>query len=353
MERVRPSLRNRSRNGRPLAHSFPVVLGLVALSGAGWCFEACTSSGTTTLAPDSGGSSEDSGAPDTGSGIDSSATDAGPDAGPSVTGMTITTSNGVPLAAVPGTALPLEVVFTMSDGTTQPLPAGSTVRWIAPGTITTQNPDDAGLDDAGNAISVLPDGGAQPTAFYVNNPYRPDRTDYSGLLFVIAQGTVVDAGVTVTAALPDGGTISVVVPVGSAAVGDSDAGQNLFENVLSCHKCHGNTGDGSQPVLLTDGGLYLDDAGDPVFNIQGTQYPYPAPPLNNTYLPDDAGPNLGADPAWSAPLLGMAAQGDLDNFGVALRVPMPDWSKGTPNSGKPLTATDFADIYAWLRTQTQ
>ena len=145
-----------------------------------------------------------------------------------------------------------------------------------------------------------------------------------------------------------------MVPIGPApGPGDPDAGMNLFQEVLICSGCHGTNADGTQPMLLEDGGVYLDDAGSPVYSLQGGQYPYPAPPLSNTYQPDDAGPNLAADPAWSATLLGMAAQGDFDNFGVALRFPMPDWSKGTGPTGKPLTAQDFANIYAWLKTQTQ
>ena len=117
------------------------------------------------------------------------AADAGDAASAVVTGMAIVTSNGVKLAAAPGSALPLEVVFTMSDGTTQPLPAGTQVTWTSPVTITAQDPNDAGPN------SVLPDAGAQPTAFYVANPYRPDRTNYPGLLFVISEGSAADAGV--------------------------------------------------------------------------------------------------------------------------------------------------------------
>jgi hypothetical protein len=82
-------------------------------------------------------------------------------------------------------------------------------------------------------------------------------------------------------------------------------------------------------------------------------FTYPAPGLNNSVT--DAGtPNVAADPTWNAALLGMASQGDIDNNGVALRVPMSDYL-GAPNGidGGSLTSQDFADIYAFLVTQTQ
>jgi hypothetical protein len=43
----------------------------------------------------------------------------------------------------------------------------------------------------------------------------------------------------------------------------------------------------------------------------------------------------------------------MDNGGVALRLPMPDWlSTPNPATGAPLATQDFADIYAFLKTQT-
>jgi hypothetical protein len=335
------------------------VLAVVTVGGAvAWSFEGCSSSGSTPPAVDSG-ASDDSGAPDattpdSGEGIDSGATDsAAPAVDASdasadaavVTGMAIVTSNGVPLAAAPGSALPLEVVFTLSDGTTAPLPSSVAISWVSPATITAQDPLNPGPN------SVLPDAGAQPTAFYIANPYRTDRTNYPGLLFVIGEGSVADAGVTVTAQFADGGAISAVVPVGPAPVGVASAGAALYSNTLYCYSCHGLTGGGSPSVLLPDGGQAYDDAGDPLYILSGGDNPFPAPGLNNT-SPGGA-PNLAADPAWNAALLGMSAAGDIDNFGVALRYPMPDWSTGIDTAGHPVTAQDWADMYAWLVTQTQ
>jgi hypothetical protein len=48
----------------------------------------------------------------------------------------------------------------------------------------------------------------------------------------------------------------------------------------------------------------------------------------------------------------MSAQGDIDNMGVALRQPMPDWLGRLNNvDGGTLNARDFANIYAYLSTQ--
>jgi hypothetical protein len=108
---------------------------------------------------------------------------------------------------------------------------------------------------------------------------------------------------------------------------------------------------------MTAGGSPPVDAGEAGVEYQlpigpgGELFPYPAPPLSNTTT--DAGPNLAADPTWSAGLLGMAAQADIDNDGVALRPPMPTFFDTSDGTGKNLGAQDFADIYAWLKTQTQ
>jgi len=324
---------------------FPLVMCEGLARGLGGCSNG--SNGTTT---DDGGatdafsdvfSAEDS-APSVDSSMsdasdDAAITDAGIDA--AVTGMTIVNTNGGPLQGAPGDAVPLAVVFTLSDGTTRALPAGTTVSWIAPQTVIPQNPDDAGPN------SVIPDAGNQPLAFYVLNPYRTPLQP--GVLFVVAQGTEADASVTVVASLADAGTLSAVVSILPAPVGDPDSGANLYLQWFNCVDCHGFSAAGTPPMLLTDGGLYLVD-GAPIYSIDGTDYPYPAPGLNDVA---DSG-NLASDPAWSAPLLGMAAQADMDNRGVALRAPMAQWTGKLDPSKTPINAQDFANIYAWLKTQT-
>ena len=321
-----------------LAGSAAAVAGVAALSST-----ACTSSSTGAGPSEDGGgqdSGTDSGPAPEDAGSDSGPVDAGTDAPPTVTGMTIVTATGASLQAHAGDALQLRVVLTMSDGTTQPLPAGMTVTWTTPETIVAQNPDDAGPS------SVIPDAGAEPTGFYVQNPYRPDRTDYPGTLFVINPGTAPDAGITVTAVLPDGGSLVAIVTVAPTPAGDPNAGEDTFISRLTCGDCHGYTGAGS-PIAG------YDDAG-PYYNLQGSTLPYPAPGLNNS-TPGDGGngPNLAADPAWSASLLGMAAQGDIDNNGVALRAPMVNKLGDLGPSKKPVNGQDFANVYSWLLLQTQ
>jgi mono/diheme cytochrome c family protein len=253
--------------------------------------------------------------------------------------MAIASTNGAPLRAAPGDALPLAVVFTMSDGSTRSLPATTAITWKTPSTVVAQDPNDAGTS------GILDDSGTHPHAFYVANDFRPD---HPGVLFVTSQGTDVDASVTVTAVLPDGGALSAVVGIDPAPVGDATRGQNLFQTVLQCSGCHGATGGGSDPATYVDGGVETAD-GSVLYDLQGQLYPFPAPGLNNA--PDSG--NLATDPNWNAALLGMAAQADIDNFGVALRAPMPVWLGKQGAGTQPLNAQDFADIYAWLKAQTQ
>ncbi len=332
------------------------AIGVVAFGGVAGVFAGCSTSSTAVGSADGGagdaGGAVDADALDTGiapgadggdaAAVDASIQDAGTDAPPVVNGMAIVSAYGTPLGAAPGDAVPLKVVFTLSDGTTLDLPAGSQVTWIAPQTIAAQDPASPQVDDAGDPVSVLPDAGATPTAFYVSNAYRPDRTDYAGLLFVLSAGSGAEAGITVTVQLADAGVLSAVVPIAAAPVGDPDAGGELYQQVVRCNACHGQMGEGSAPSVLADGGVVYPGAGG--------SFPFPAPGLNGG-LSEAGTPNLAADPAWNAPLLGIAAQGDLDNFGVALRAPMPDWRGKTNLLGNPLTAQDFADLYAWLQTQ--
>ena len=50
----------------------------------------------------------------------------------------------------------------------------------------------------------------------------------------------------------------------------------------------------------------------------------------------------------------IAARADIDNGGLELRLPMPDWlTEKNPKTGDLLTTQDFADIYAYMKTQTQ
>jgi hypothetical protein len=64
--------------------------------------------------------------------------------------------------------------------------------------------------------------------------------------------------------------------------------------------------------------------------------------------------NTAGDPAWNAALFAIAARAEVDNGGLTLRLPMPDWlTEPSSVTGAPLTTQDLADIYAFLKTRTQ
>ena len=232
--------------------------------------------------------------------------------------LVITTNNSVAMLATPGAALKLSVMIQNDDGTTGALPQGTKVTWIAPQTIVAADPNDAG------SASLPSD---SPLAFFIDNPVRPDRTDYDGVLFIVQRGATDTPNVTVTATVDGFGTVSAYWPIRDPLTGDPDAGATRY-TALKCDGCHGPTGAGSPKQS------------DGTYSLAGTSYTFPAPPLNA----GDGG--AAADPAWTGALFGLAAMGDVDNGGVGLRSPMPDFFGST-------TAQDFADIYAFTKTQTQ
>ena len=295
----------------------------------------------TVGSPDAtGADAADSIAPQSDSAASDSAIDGGGDAdasSPFVTAVSIVSAYGTPLQGAPGDAIPLVVTLTLSDGTTQAVPSDQ-IRWLAPQTVVAEDPYDAGVE-------IVPEAGVQPTAFYVRNDLRGGSP---GTLFILDRGSVASPLVTVTARVPDGGVVSASVAVLPAPSGDAAAGGDLFQHVLMCNGCHGETAGGSPLAVLPDGGAFLLDGG-PAYLIGGQTYPFPAPGLN-------AAPGSGhvaVDPAWSQAMFAVAAQSDMDNKGVALRLPMPMWAGGNNGTGNPLNAQNFADIYAWLKTQTQ
>jgi mono/diheme cytochrome c family protein len=242
--------------------------------------------------------------------------------------LSITASSGSALKAVAGDALALKV---LKDG--DALPAGATVTWSGVPTV-------AALDPSSTAASPLPAPGEAPTAAFITNPGRPDvATDLADVLFVLDPGTKAGGELSVTATVTGTatGTVTVSIPVGALPAGDATKGGVTYgANGANCAYCHGATAHG------TDAGpdmMYMYDNGT---------YAYPAPGLNT-----ESG-NLGSDPTWNAPLLAMAARADLDNGALTLRVPMPSWlTEPNPATGQPLTTQDYADIYAWLKTQSQ
>lgn len=320
---------------------FACIALLVGCTGTGWWLTGCggddsaASSDAGTDSTTDAGNTFDSSLADSSQGDAKIGSDAGSDAPASNPNLKIIAANDAALQGAPGDAVLLQVLFTLADGGTVAVPVEQ-VTWTTPQTVVAQNPND--VDG-----SVLPATGAKPTAFFVSNEYTEQNPP--GILFVVDPGTSSDAGVTVTASVSDAGEVSAVVAISTAKItGDPTRGGNLFQNVLGCATCHGKTAAGSVPMDGGEAGVVY------TIGMEGDQYPYPAPGLNDTTT--DAGPNLAADPAWSAGLLGMAAQADMDNAGVALRAPMPDFfGVSSSDGGATLNAQDFADIYAWLKTQ--
>jgi hypothetical protein len=248
--------------------------------------------------------------------------------------LVIVTTAGGPLLAVAGDAVGLKVVLMAADGTTQDLPSGASVSWTSPDVVTTLPPEST-------AASPLPVAGAQPTAAWIDNTYRPDRkADLEGVLFILDPGTVqngvIQVSATVSGASP-GGNVTASIGINPTPAGDWTRGEALYgSNGANCAECHGATGHGSP------------NAPDATrYTIAGGTYAFPAPGIN-------AEPgNCASDPAWDAALFAVASRADMDNGGVTLRLPMPDWlSQANPATGQPLSTQDLADIYAFLQTQT-
>jgi mono/diheme cytochrome c family protein len=253
--------------------------------------------------------------------------------------LKIVAASGAALQASAGDAIPLQVVGTMASGATTDLPAGATVSWSMPATATALAPDDD------TDPSPLPDPAAQPTGTFITNPGRPDRADRAGLLYVLdagssANGTLTVAVTVAGVTIGDGGqtTATATIGVSPTPTGDASRGATLYgTGGANCASCHGPTGHGS--AAPDSNGNYL---------IDGVAYDFPAPGLNT-----EPG-NLAGDPDWNAALLAMSARSDVDNGGITLRAPMPDWlTRPNAATGKPLTTQDFADIYTFLMTESQ
>jgi mono/diheme cytochrome c family protein len=230
----------------------------------------------------------------------------------SVTGYKIVMSDGTPLVATAGDAVQLAAVQTLSDGTTASLPSGATVVWSGPPAV--QALPTGSMTD----VSALPSAGAPSTGFWLSNSAHYSEAELAGVLWVLDQGSGSNSGLVVTA------TISGVVPVGTATatipVAPSPAGDVARGSALygaNCAACHGASGHGTATF----------------------------PGLNN----EDG--HVASDPTWSAALLAMTARSDMDNMGVSLDPSMPKWLTRLSANGKALTTQNFADIYAFLKTQ--
>lgn len=245
-----------------------------------------------------------------------------------VTGYSIVRVDGASMSAATGDAVALNVVETLSDGSQKALPPGSAVAWTAPATVTALGADSTAPDP-------MPDFSVGPTALFIDNGLRPERAaNLDSVLFVVDAGPSNSGSLSVSATIsgPVSTIVTAMIPVASGPSGDASQGATIYRT--ACSGCHGATGAGT--VANADG----------TFTYAGGTFDYPAPGLNA------ADGNLASDPSWSASLLAMAARADVDNCGITLRKPMPDWYS-IPVSGRFLTGQDFADIYAFLATQTQ
>jgi mono/diheme cytochrome c family protein len=232
---------------------------------------------------------------------------------------------GTTLTAAAGDALALKVVHSSAGGAPADLPAGLTVTWSGAPTITAAAP-------GGTAATPLPAPGTHPTAMFIHNPGRPEH-DLTGILFVLDAGTRRPGSLTISATVAGAGpsaTVKATIAVTAPPVGDATRGQTLY--MSQCAQCHGLSGGGTLPLGTTG-------TAATTYVMGGQSYDFPAPPLN-------ASPGaLAADPTWNASLLAMASRADMDNTGVTLRVPMPGLMADSTQ--------DFADIYAFLKTQKQ
>jgi hypothetical protein len=253
--------------------------------------------------------------------------------------LRIVTVSGAPMVASAGDALALKIVEVAADGSTSDLPAGAKVVWTAPDVL-------AALAPNTQAPSLVPPSatapGYPPSAAWIDNTARTDRNgNLASVLFVFDPGTIQNAAVKVAASVSGGaasGDVEAGVVVWPTPAGNATRGKTLYgESSANCARCHGPSGHGS-----------LDVPQATAYTIAGETYAYPAPGINA-----ESG-NLASDPNWNAALFAVAARADIDNHGVALRTPMPDWlTHPVASTGQPLATQDFADIYAFLRTQTQ
>jgi len=248
--------------------------------------------------------------------------------------LRIVTTSGAPLEAVAGDAVSLTVVEVMADGTTADLPAGANIAWTSPAVVTTLPPNS-------EASSPVPVFGAQPTAAWIDNPYRSDRAaDLKNVLFILDPGTVENAAVEVAATVSGvaaAGNVTASINVDPTPLGDWTRGSTAYgSGGANCAGCHGATGHGT-PL----------SQGLTVYSYAAGSYDFPAPGLN-------AEPgNTAGDPAWNAALFAVAARADMDNGGITLRLPMPDWLvEPDPGTKHVLATQDFADMFAFLKTQT-
>jgi mono/diheme cytochrome c family protein len=232
---------------------------------------------------------------------------------PTVIGYRIVAGDGAPFLATEGDAVRLLAVQTLLDGTSAPLPTEAEVVWSGPPTV------QALAAGSMPAVSSLPATGLQSSGFWLLDPPHYSEAELSGVLWVMGEGSAPSPGLPVTATISGvvpGGIATATLPVAAMPAGDIDRGKAIY--AANCADCHGASGHGTSDF----------------------------PGLNG----EDG--HVAGDPAWSAALLAMTARSDMDNAGVSLSASMPRWLTRISANGKTLTTQDFADTYAFLKTQT-
>lgn len=231
-----------------------------------------------------------------------------------VTGYRITSADGSPLTAVAGEAKRLAVMQVMSDGSAAPMSTKTRVTWSGP-TVVKALP----LGSKPSS-SILPTTGQSATAVWIQNPEHFADDELAGVLWILDSGTELHPAVAVKASLDASnptGEMTATIGIAPMPVGDTGRGQAMYR--ANCASCHGATGQGTTAF----------------------------PGLNNA--PD----HVAGDPSWNASLFAMTARSDVDNLGVSLDPSMPKWLIRPSSTGQPLSPSDFADIYAFLKTQTE
>lgn len=221
-----------------------------------------------------------------------------------------------PSQAFVGDVFTLEVRKLLEDGTTTALPTNVTVAWKAPTTVFPV----ASESDA--VAGVLPATSSAPTGVFIDGMlYILGDPQRSGTLTVSAQ-----------VAGPTGSLATASIAIAPMPVGNAVRGGSTY--AANCATCHGVAGEG---ILVPDDAASASMAsGNPWL---------PAPGLNA------AADHVAAEPTWSAAMLALAARADVDDEGVRLCAPMPNWMTKPGESGEKLTTQDFADMWAWLKTQ--